>query len=144
MEFNYSTMFPLKKDNTEYIKLSDSYIKQENFYNQKILIIDPNALKLISEKAFFDVSHLFRSSHLIQLKKILDDPLASDNDHFVAKTMLKNANISSAGVLPMCQDTGTAIVNCYKGDNVFTGVDDGRYLSEGIYECYKKHNLRFL
>ena len=143
MEFNYSTMFPLKQEQTTYKKLSGSFVSEEKFKNQKILMIENEALKLISEKAFFDVSHLYRTSHLKQLQLIINDPEASQNDRFVALTMLKNANISSAGILPMCQDTGTAIVNGYKGQNVFTGYDDGKYISEGIFESYKNNNLRF-
>ena len=143
MNFNYSEIFPLEKDKTKYKKISDSYISKKKFYGEDILVIKPEALSLISEKAFFDVSHLLRSSHLKQLKNILDDSTASKNDHFVALTMLKNANISSAGILPMCQDTGTAIVNGYKGQNVYTGFEDGKYISEGIFKCYKNHNLRF-
>ncbi len=143
MEFNYSTMFPIKEDKTRYKKLTNLFVSQEEFKNQKFLVIEKEGLKYISEKAFFDVSHLYRTSHLKQLKLILDDPEASTNDKFVALTMLKNANISCAGVLPMCQDTGTAIINGYKGQNVFTGFEDGKFLSEGVLECYKKNNLRY-
>ena len=143
MEFNYSTMFPLEEDNTEYKKISDSFVSEKMFNDQKFLVIQPEALKLISERAFTDVSHLYRSSHLQQLKNILDDPEASNNDHFVALSMLKNANVSSSGILPMCQDTGTAIVNGYKGQNVFTGFDDGKFISEGIFKSYQNNNLRF-
>ena len=104
-------MFPIQKDKTSYKKLTNSFVSEEKFKNHKMLIIQNEGLKFISEKAFFDVSHLYRTSHLEQLRLILDDPEASKNDKFVALTMLKNANISCAGVLPMCQDTGTAIVN---------------------------------
>ena len=84
---------------------------------EKFLLIQPEAFKIITENAFYKISHLYRSSHLEQLKKILKDKEASKNDHFVALTMLKNANISASGVLPMCQDTGTAIINGYRGKN---------------------------
>ena len=113
-EFNYSPMFPLLKDYTEYIKISDSYVKTSLINDIEILTVDPEALTLLSQRAFKDVSHLLRKSHLQQLRDILEDKDASENDQFVALTMLKNANISSSGVLPMCQDTGTAIILGYK------------------------------
>ena len=113
-EFNYSPMFPVSEDKTEYIQISDSYVNKSVMDGVEILKIDPEALTLLTQRAFKDVSHLLRKSHLKQLKDILDDKDASQNDHFVALTMLKNANISSAGVLPMCQDTGTAIIMGYK------------------------------
>ena len=142
-EFNYSPMFPLSKDNTEYIKISDSYVKTSLINDIEVLTIDPEALTLLSQRAFKDVSHLLRKSHLQQLRDILEDKDASDNDHFVALTMLKNANISSSGILPMCQDTGTAIILGYKGEKVFTNTDDGKYLSLGVYNTYQENNLRF-
>ena len=142
-EFNYSPMFPLSKDNTEYIKISDAYIKTSIINDVEVLTVDPLALTLLSQRAFKDVSHLLRKSHLQQLRDILEDKDASDNDHFVALTMLKNANISSSGILPMCQDTGTAIILGYKGEKVFTNTDDGKYLSLGVYNTYQENNLRF-
>ncbi len=143
MEFNYSSLFPLREGKIKFKKISDTFYEIKRFQNKNILVLHPEAFKLISEKAFFDVSHFYRSSHLKQLKKILEDPEASNNDKFVALSMLKNANISSNGILPMCQDTGTAIVNGYKGQNVYTGFDEGMYISEGIYQSYKNNNLRF-
>ena len=143
MEFNYSSLFPLKEEKIKFIKISDTFYEIKRFQNKNILVLHPEAFKLISEQAFFDVSHFYRSSHLKQLKKILEDSEASNNDKFVALSMLKNANISSDGILPMCQDTGTAIVNGYKGQNVYTGFDEGMYISEGIYQSYKNNNLRF-
>ena len=95
-------MFPVSEDKTEYIQISDSYVNKSVMDGVEILKIDPEALTLLTQRAFKDVSHLLRKSHLKQLKDILDDKDASQNDHFVALTMLKNANISSAGVLPMC------------------------------------------
>ena len=142
-EFNYSPMFPLLKDYTEYIKISDSYVKTSLINDIEILTVDPEALTLLSQRAFKDVSHLLRKSHLQQLRDILEDKDASENDQFVALTMLKNANISSSGVLPMCQDTGTAIILGYKGEKVFTNTDDGKYLSLGVYNTYQENNLRF-
>ena len=124
-------MFPLSEDNTEYIKISDAFVTTFQANNMEMLSIDPKALTFLSQRAFKDVSHLLRKSHLQQLRNILDDKKASKNDHFVALTMLKNASISASGVLPMCQDTGTAIIMGYKGEKVFTGEDDGKFLSLG-------------
>ncbi len=142
-EFIYSPIFPLSIDKTEYIKISDSYVTTFKINNQEILTIDPKALTLLSQRAFKDVSHLLRKSHLKQLRDILEDEEASSNDKFVALTMLKNANISASGVLPMCQDTGTAIIMGYKGEKVFTNSDDNEFLSLGVYKTYKENNLRF-
>ena len=132
-EFNYSPMFPVLEDKTDYMKISDSYVSKLTLNGVEILKIEPKALTLLTQRAFKDVSHLLRTSHLKQLKNILDDKEASQNDHFVALTMLKNANISSAGILPMCQDTGTAIVMGYKGEKVFTNCDDAKHISLGVY-----------
>jgi fumarate hydratase class I len=110
---------------------------------KKLLFIEPQVISQLTERAFADVSHLLRSSHLKQLSLILNDNEASENDKFVALEMIKNANISSAGVLPMCQDTGTAIVLGYKGENIFTGVDDSKLISQGIYDTYQTKNLRY-
>jgi fumarate hydratase class I len=136
-------MFPLSKDKTEYIKISDNFVSITKVDDTEILMIDPKALTLLSQRAFRDVSHLLRKSHLQQLRNILDDKDASNNDHFVALTMLKNANIASSGVLPMCQDTGTAIIIGYKGEKVFTNSNDEEYLSLGVYKTYQENNLRF-
>tara|TARA_B110001450_G_scaffold154765_1_gene144369 strand:+ start:720 stop:1313 length:594 start_codon:yes stop_codon:yes gene_type:complete len=136
-------MFPLSKDKTEYIKISDNFVSISKVDDTEILMIDPKALTLLSQRAFRDVSHLLRKSHLQQLRNILDDKDASNNDHFVALTMLKNANIASSGVLPMCQDTGTAIIIGYKGEKVFTNSNDEEYLSLGVYKTYQENNLRY-
>ncbi len=142
-DFNYSPIFPISVDETEYIKISDTYVKISKINNIEILVVDPKALTLLAQRAFKDVSHLLRKSHLKQLRNILEDEEASSNDKFVALTMLKNANISSSGVLPMCQDTGTAIIMGYKGEKVFTDSDDNEFLSLGVYKTYKENNLRF-
>ena len=142
-DFNYSPIFPISVDETEYVKISDSYVKISKINNEEILVIDPKALTLLAQRAFKDVSHLLRKSHLKQLRNILEDKEASSNDKFVALTMLKNANISASGVLPMCQDTGTAIIMGYKGEKVFTNSDDNEFLSLGVYKTYKENNLRF-
>ena len=142
-EFLYSPNFPLGKDLTEYEFISSNGIKLEKFQDKNVLLIDPIVIEKLTERAFGDVSHLLRSSHLKQLRKIIDDPEASDNDRFVALEMIKNANIASAGVLPMCQDTGTAIVTAYKGEGVFTSSDDTKLISHGIFKTYQSKNLRF-
>jgi fumarate hydratase, class I len=143
-EFQYEPMFQLGADDTEYRPLdAEGLIDQTAVGGREALVIDPKALRLLAAEAVRDVSHLFRASHLAQLRAILDDPEASDNDRFVAMEMLKNANIASAMVLPSCQDTGTAIVHGHKGENVFTGVDDAAWLSHGIYDTYTGTNLRY-
>ena len=142
MSFTFSPMFPIAKDNTEYELIEKDYVSSDNFLNKSFLLIQPEALKIITENALYKIS-FYRSSHLKQLKKILEDKEASRNDHFVALTMLKNANISASGVLPMCQDTGTAIINGYRGKNIFTDFNEEEELSRGIYNSYKNNNLRF-
>jgi fumarate hydratase class I len=137
-------MFQLGADTTEYRRLdADGWIRQETFGDTEILMVDPKVLRMLAAEAVRDVSHLFRAGHLAQLREILDDPEASDNDRFVALEMLKNANISAAMVLPSCQDTGTAIVHGHKGEKVFTGGDDAEWLSHGIFDTYTGSNLRY-
>jgi fumarate hydratase class I len=108
-----------------------------------MLVVEHEALRALSEAAFTDINHLLRPAHLKQLRKILDDPEASDNDKFVAYDFLKNANIAAGGVLPMCQDTGTAIIMGKKGRMVFTAGDDEAALAEGSRDAYLKKNLRY-
>ena len=141
--FDYHPIFPLGEDTTVYKKLSDQHVSVDEFSGKPILKIDPEALTLLSKQAFADISHLLRSSHLQQLAKILDDPESSDNDRFVAYDLLKNANIAAGGVLPMCQDTGTAIVMGKKGQNVWTGASDEAAISRGIFETFQERNLRY-
>ena len=102
-----------------------------------------DGLTLLAERAFTDISHLMRSSHLGQLAAILEDPEATNNDRFVALEMLKNAVIAADGLLPMCQDTGTAIISGYRGDHVLVNGDDGEALSRGVYNTYQTSNLRY-
>jgi len=143
-EFHYEPMFQLGADETEYRRLDiEGLVEKTKAGDREILVIDPEALRLLAAEAVHDVSHLFRPAHLAQLRKILDDPEASDNDRFVALEMLKNAVVASEMVLPSCQDTGTAIVHGDKGENVFTGVDDAEWLSHGIYDTYTGTNLRY-
>ena len=142
-DLNYSEMFPLANDPTPYRKISDDFVSAAPFAGGEMLTIDPQALTLLTETAFHDISHYLRPGHLRQLANIIADPEASNNDRFVAIEFLKNANVAAGGVLPMCQDTGTAIVMGKKGERVFTGADDERAISMGVAETYLKHNLRY-
>lgn len=139
----HHTMFPMGEDPTPYRKLTSDYVSEAEFDGRKILKIDPKALTELTFEAFKDVSHLLRPKHLEQLAKILKDPEASENDRFVALDLLKNANISAGGILPMCQDTGTAIVMGKKGQNVWTGGGDEAAVSEGVEKTYLETNLRY-
>jgi fumarate hydratase class I len=143
VEFAYQKMFPTGDDTTEYRLLTQEHVSLKSFEGTEILKIALDGLMLLAEQSFKDVSHLMRSSHLKLLAKILDDPESSRNDRFVALEMLKNAVISSEGVLPMCQDTGTAIVIGKKGQQVWTGFSDEEALSRGIFNAYIKNNLRY-
>ena len=142
-EFKYQAPFPLGDDTTEYRLLTGDPVSTDTFAGTPIVKIEPDGLTRIAEEAFRDVSHLFRASHLKQLKTILDDPEASDNDRYVATEMLKNAVISADGVFPSCQDTGTAVVIGKKGQQVWTGSSDEEALSRGIFNAYTKLNLRY-
>jgi fumarate hydratase, class I len=142
-QFFYRDPYPLEKDITDYRLLTREHIETGSFRNREVLTIAPEGLSLIAEKAFKDVSHLLRSSHLRQLRVILDDPEASSNDRYVALEMLKNAVISAEGVLPMCQDTGTAVVIGKKGQQVWTGCSDEEALSRGVFSAYTKNYLRY-
>lgn len=142
-DFIYHSLLPTGPDTTEYKCISTDYVTSIDFDGRPFIKIDPAGLTFLAERAMADVSHLFRASHLAQLKIILDDPEATKNDRFVALEMLKNAVIASERVLPMCQDTGTALVNATKGEQVLTGGHDGEALSRGIYNIYQSHNLRF-
>jgi len=143
MEFIYQDPYPIQKDDTMYRKLTSDYVKVEQLGEREILTIDPKGLELLAEEAMANVSFMLRSTHLASLKRIIDDPEATDNDRFVAYNLLQNAAVAAEGALPSCQDTGTAIVMGKKGENVYTGVDDGEYLSRGIYNTYQKRNLRY-
>ncbi|MEG1664222.1 MAG: fumarate hydratase [Mucinivorans sp.] len=142
-EFKYQEPFPLSGDTTEYRLLTKEYVSEVECDGRKILKVDPRALELLSKEAFSDVSFYLRASHLEKLVSILSDPEASDNDKFVAYTLLLNQVVSAQGELPTCQDTGTAIVSAYKGENVYTGVNDAERLSKGVYDTYQERNLRF-
>jgi fumarate hydratase, class I len=142
-EFIYEKPFQIEKDLTQYRLLTKDYVKKISIDGQEILKVDPKGLELLAKTAVSDISFFLRTAHLEKLARILDDPEATDNDRFVAYTMLRNTVISAAGELPWCQDTGTAIVIGKKGEKVWTGVNDAEYLSRGIFETYQEKNLRF-
>lgn len=143
MTFKYQKPFPILKDDTQYRLLTSDFVSTINIDGREILKVEPEALELLAREAFADVSFYLRTAHLEKLVKILDDPEATDNDRFVAHTMLMNQAVSAEGELPTCQDTGTAIVIGKKGENVFTGVNDAKHLSKGIYDTYQERNLRY-
>ncbi|MDB5572660.1 MAG: fumarate hydratase [Hyphomicrobiales bacterium] len=143
MTYQYAPMFPLAKDSTPYRKLTSEGVRIEKFGDRDMLVVSREAMRLLAETAMIDINHLLRPGHLAQLAKILDDPEATSNDRFVAYDLLKNANIAAGGVLPMCQDTGTAIVMGKKGRRVWTEGEDESALAEGIRDAYEKKNLRY-
>jgi fumarate hydratase class I len=142
-EAEYHELFPLGADDTPYRRLTADYVSIGRFEGARIVKVAPEALTLLAREAFIDCQHLLRPSHLAQLRAILDDPEASANDKFVAFDLLKNANIAAGKVLPMCQDTGTAIVIGKKGQQVWTGGNDAAALSAGIRRTYTEANLRY-
>jgi fumarate hydratase class I len=143
-EFAYTDLLPLGKDTeTEYRLLTTEGVSTVEAAGRTFLQVEPEALRLLTETALRDISHLLRPAHLAQLRKILDDPEASPNDRFVALDLLKNAGIASGGVLPMCQDTGTAIVMGKRGQNVLTDGRDEAHISRGVYDAYTRLNLRY-
>src|SRR5215211_4275448 len=145
--YRHTPLFPLGKDAAPYRKLTAEGVRVEQAMGRDIVVVAREALRLLAEAAFIDINHLLRPGHLAQLRQILDDPQASDNDRFVAYDFLKNANIAAGGVLPMCQDTGTAIIMGKKGRLVFTegqGIEsDEAALAEGARDAYLKRNLRY-
>ncbi len=141
--YRHTPLFPLGKDATSYRKLTGEGMRVETVMGRDMLLVEREALRALAEAAFTDINHLLRPGHLKQLRAILDDPEASDNDKFVAYDFLKNANIAAGGVLPMCQDTGTAIIMGKKGRLVFTDGDDEPALAEGARDAYLKRNLRY-
>ena len=142
-EFHYQDPYPILKDTTEYRKITSDYVTLEKVGDREVLRIDPKGLELLAQEALSDVSFYLRTSHLEKLRRILDDPEATDNDRFVAYNLLQNATIAAEGQLPSCQDTGTAIVMGKKGEDVYTGANDAEWLSKGIYNTYQEKNLRF-
>ncbi len=142
-EFQYSDMLPLGADDTPYRLVTSEGVDIVTLGDRTFLTVEPEALRLLAFEALRDISHLLRPGHLAQLRKILDDPEASPNDRFVALDLLKNANISAGGILPMCQDTGTAIIMGKRGQHVLTAGDDESDLSRGVYDAYQQLNLRY-
>lgn len=141
--YKHTPLFPLGPDKTAYRKVTSEGVTVEKVAGREMVMVSHEALRALSEAAFTDINHLLRPAHLKQLRKILDDPEASNNDKFVAYDFLKNANIAAGGVLPMCQDTGTAIIMGKKGRMVFTDGSDEGALAEGARDAYLKRNLRY-
>ena len=142
-EFAYSDLLPLGEDTTPYRLVTAEGVSTFEADGRTFLKVEPEALRTLAAEAIHDIQHYLRPAHLAQLRRIIDDPEASANDKFVALDLLKNANIAAAGVLPMCQDTGTAIVMGKRGQNVLTEGGDEEALSHGIYDAYTKLNLRY-
>lgn len=145
VEFKYAPMFQLGKDETEYYKIpgSEKYVSVGTFEGHEMLKIEKEALTVMANTAFRDVSFLLRRSHNEQVARILHDPEASENDKYVALTFLRNAEVSAKGKLPLCQDTGTAIIHGEKGQQVWTGYCDEEALSLGVFKTYTEENLRY-
>ncbi|PWC11919.1 fumarate hydratase [Brenneria roseae subsp. americana] len=141
--FHYQDPFPLGQDDTEYRLLSSDFVSVTQFEGQDILKIEPEALTLLAQQAFHDASFMLRPSHQQQVASILDDPEASENDKYVALQFLRNSEIAAKGILPTCQDTGTAIVVGKKGQQVWTGGNDAEALSRGVYNTFTEDNLRY-
>ena len=142
-DFSYSDLLPIGADTTKYRLVSKEGVSVIKLGDKEFLQVEPSALTLLTETAIHDISHYLRSEHLEQLAKILKDPEASANDRFVALDLLKNANIAAGGILPMCQDTGTALIMGKKGQYVLTTSKDEVALSQGVYDAYTKLNLRY-
>ena len=141
--YKHTPLFPLGPDTTPYKKVSSEGVRVEKVLGKDMLVVSREALRALSEAAFGEINHYLRPGHLKQLRSILDDPEASDNDKFVAFDFLKNANIAAGGILPMCQDTGTAIIMGKKGCNVITDGEDEAALSQGARDAYLRRNLRY-
>jgi len=141
--YSHTPLFPLGPDKTKYRKITADGVRVEKVMGQDVVVVAPEALRALSEAAFEDINHLLRPAHLKQLRAILDDPQATANDKFVAYDLLKNANIAAGGVLPMCQDTGTAIIMGKKGRRIFTDGSDEGALAQGARDAYLKRNLRY-
>ena len=141
--FIYQAPFPMGKDETEYYLLTSDYVSVSEFEGESILKVEPQALTLLAQQAFHDAAFMLRQAHQQQVATILTDPDASENDKYVALQFLRNSEIAAKGVLPTCQDTGTACVVGKKGQNVFTGCDDAEMISAGVYTTYTEEYLRW-
>ena len=142
-DFRYSDLLPTGPDDTPYRLVTTEGVSTFEAGGRTFLQVDPSAIERLTAEAMHDIAHYLRPAHLAQLRRIIDDPEASGNDRFVATDLLKNVNISAGGVLPMCQDTGTAIVMGKKSEGVLTGADDGEAISRGVYDAYTRLNLRY-
>ena len=142
-DFLYSDLLPVTESEIAYRRITEDYVSVFEANGKSFLQVEPEGLRLLTAEAMRDIAHLFRAEHLEQLAAILEDPEASDNDRFVAVELLKNANIAAGGVLPSCQDTGTAIIWGTKGERVVTGVNDAEYISRGVYDTYQTSSLRY-
>lgn len=142
-DFVYEDLFSIGEDNTEYRLLTDQYVSESTFNGKKVLIVEPEALELLAEQAFKDVSHMLRPSHLALLQQIFKDPEASENDRLVALEMVKNAVIAAEMEFPLCQDTGTAIIMGKKGQQVWADFSNEKMLSRGVFNAYTRNNLRY-
>ena len=141
--YRHTSLFRLGEDHTPYRQLSARGVRVETALGREMIVVSRDALRLLAQTAFVDINHLLRPAHLAQLRSILDDPEATENDKFVAYDLLKNANIAAGGVLPMCQDTGTAIIMGKKGRLIFTDGADEAALAEGARNAYLSKNLRY-
>ncbi len=142
-DFRYSDLLPLGPDDTPYRLVTSEGVSTFEAGGRTFLQVEPSALRRLTAEAMHDIAHYLRPAHLAQLRRIIDDPESSGNDRFVALDLLKNVNISAGGVLPMCQDTGTAIVMGKKSEGVLTGADDAEAISQGVYDAYTRLNLRY-
>ena len=142
-EFSYSELLPTGADETTYRRLSSDGVTNHASFGRKFLEVEPQLLTALTSAAMHDIAHLLRPAHLRQLRSILDDPEASPNDRYVARDLLKNACIAAGGVLPMCQDTGTAIVMGKRGQHVLTDGRDEEHIARGVYDAYTTLNLRY-
>lgn len=143
MAFEFDRLIQFGEDTTEYKKIEGDFVSTIQVEGEEVIKVDPEALKVLAKEAMKDVSFKLRTSHLEKVAKILEDPEASENDRFVAKTLIENSATAIKGILPTCQDTGTAIVMGKKGQKIWTNCDDEKALSEGIYQTYNQENLRF-
>jgi len=142
--FEFQELLPVgHHDDTPYRLLTTDGVSTFDAGGRRFLQVEPEALTALTKQAMFDIAHLLRPGHLQQLRAILDDPEASANDRFVALELLKNAGIAAGGILPGCQDTGTAIVMGKKGERVITDADDERWIAKGVFHTYDEANLRY-
>ncbi len=141
--YRHTPLFPLGKDTTTYRKIASEGVRVETVLGKEVVVVSHEAMRALAEAAFTDINHLLRPAHLQSLKSIVEDPEATGNDRFVAYDLLKNANIAAGGVLPMCQDTGTAIISAKKGRFIWTDGDDEAALAEGARDAYLRKNLRY-